>query len=122
MNRFERILRAAVAALDLGDFALDSVDSDRLRRRSQCRRAAAAAGFVDMHEKIGEAALDGFEIAEACVRGVKPLDQLRDAIFEMAERGMIGVGELHPFELLDEPGQELFQLARHRMAGFRRGA
>ncbi len=74
-----------------------------------------------MHEEIGQAALDGFEIAETRVGGVEPFDQLRDAVFEMAERRVIGVRELDPFELLDESGQQLLKLARHGVARFGRG-
>ena len=72
----------------------------RLRRR-RCRRRR----LVDMHEQIGKPALDGFEIAEPRVGGVEPFDQLGDAVFEVAERRVIGVRELYPFELFDQPGQ-----------------
>ena len=72
-----------------------------------------------MHQQIGEPALDRFEIAEPRVGGVEPLDQLGDAVFECAERGVIGMGELHPFELLDQSGEQLLQLARARRGPLR---
>ena len=121
MDGFERILGAPFAAFDFGDVALDGGDGDGFGHRTGCRRSVAAADLIDMHEQIGEPALDGFEIAEPCIGRVEPLDQLGDAVLESAQRCVIGVGELNPFELLDQPGKKLLQLARHRVAGFGRG-
>ena len=81
-------------------------------------RAVAAADLVDMHQEIGEPALDGFEIAEPRIGSVEPLDQLGDAVLKVAQSRVIGVGELHPFELLDQAGEKLLEFARHRVARF----
>ena len=72
-----------------------------------------------MHQQIGEAALDRFEIAEPRVGGVEPFDQLGDAVFECAERGVIGVRELDPFEFFDQPGREAFQARAARRGRLR---
>ena len=122
MNGFQRILRAAIAALDLGDIALDGVNGHGLGCCGQSGRSARRPRLVDVNQEIGQAALDGLEIAETRVGGIEPFDQLRDAGFEMPKRGVIGMGELHPFKLLDESAQQLFELARHRVAGFGRSA
>ena len=105
------------AAFDLGDVALDSVD--RLTRHGRSRYAVAATDLVDMHQQIGDPALDRCKIAEPCVGGVKPLDQLGDTVFQRAKRGVIGMGELHPFELFDQSGEKLLQLARARRGPLR---
>ena len=69
-----------------------------------------------MHEQIGKSALDGFEMTKPRVGSVEPLDQRGDAVLEVRQRRVIGVRELNPFELLDQAGEQLFQLARHRVA------
>ena len=121
VDGFKRILGAPFAALDFGDVALDGGDGDGPAHRTGCRRSVAAADLVDMHEQIGEPALDRFEIAEPCIGRVEPLDQLGDAVFESAERCVIGVGELNPFELFDQPGKKLLKFARHGVSRFGRG-
>ncbi len=75
-----------------------------------------------MHQQIREPALDGFEIAELGVGGVEPLHQLGDAILEIAQRRVIRMRELNPFELFDQPGEQFFKLVRHRVAGLGRSA
>ena len=67
LDRFERIERALLALLDLGDFALDGVDRQRLfggRHALGQSVAVHAANLIDMHQEIGNAALDRFEMAE----------------------------------------------------------
>ena len=110
---------AAVGLSDIGN-VLKNVAS---RHDARCggRVAAAAAQLLDVNQQIGEPALDPFKQPEPRIRNIEPLDQTGDAVLEMRERGVIGMGELHPFELLDQAGQKLLQLARHRMPGFGRG-
>ena len=83
MDGFKRILGPPFAAFDFGDVALDGVDGNGLAHRAGCSLAADAADLIDMHEQIGEPALDGFEIAETSVGSVEPLHQLRDTVFEV---------------------------------------
>ena len=99
VHGFERFLRPPLAASDLGDVALDGFD--RFARRGGGSDAVAAADLFDMHQQIGHPALDRFEIAETGVGRVEPLDQLGDSVFQRPERGVIGMREVHPFELFD---------------------
>ena len=71
------------------------------------------AQLVDIHQEIGEAALDTFEQTKPRIRSVKPFDQRRDAILEMGKRRMIGIRELRPFEFLDQAGQQLLKFPGH---------
>ena len=117
LDRFERIERAALALLDLGDFALDGVDRQRLfGGRHACGQGLAvrAAKLFDMHQEIGDAALDRFEMAEPRVGGIEALHQRRDAVFQMRQSGVIGVGQLHPFEFFDQPREQFFKLVGDR--------
>ena len=111
LHRFERILGA-------GDVVLERVDAGRTFR-AQSRRFLVRAHVLDMHQQIGQAALDRFQVAEARVGGVQPLHQLDDAILEMADRDIVAARLL---DLLDLVGQRLhqrFQPRRHVVAALR---
>ena len=119
VDRLDRIPRAALAGLDLVDLALERIHHRRNARRTAVACAAtAAAGLLDMNQQVGEPTLDGIEMREAGIGGIEPLHQRGDAILEMAERGVVGVGELNPFELFDQAGDQPLELARNRMASF----
>ncbi len=83
---FERILRSA---LDLGDVAPDGIDA----RRGRCAKGVALCGanVIEVNEQIGQAALDGFEMAKPRVGRVEPPHQLGNTILEVRERRVIGV-------------------------------
>ncbi len=73
VDRFQRIMSA-------GDIALETIDVGR----RDCARPAVLVRF-DMHQKIGEPALQCFQMAEARIRGIELCHQADDAVFEMAE-------------------------------------
>ena len=86
---------------------------------AQAAGVFVGADFFDVDQKIGEAALDGFEMAEARVGGVQPLHQRDDLILEMTGRDIVAARLL---DLLDLVGQRLdqrFQPRRHRAAVLR---
>ncbi len=108
LDRFERIERALLALLDLGDVALDGVNRQRLfggRHAPGQGFAARAANLLDMHQQVGDAALDRFEMAKPRVGGIEALHQRRDPVFQMRQCGVIGVRQLNPFEFFDQSGQ-----------------
>ena len=59
-------------------------------------------------------------MAEPRVGGIEALHQCRDAVFQMRQRRVIGVRQLHPFELLDQPREQLLELVWHRGSRFGR--
>ena len=65
--------------------------SSKHARCLRADRAAILAGahFLDVHQQIGEAALDRFEMAEAGIRRIEPLHQFDDVVFEMADRDIV---------------------------------
>ena len=73
-----------------------------------------------MHQQVGDAALDRFEMTEPRVGGIEALHQRRDPVFQMRQRGVIGMRQLHPFELFDQPREQLLELVRHRGSRFGR--
>ena len=87
------------------------------RRRAQAARPAVAHLF-EIDQQVGEAALDGFEMAEPGVGGVELLRQLGDAVLERAERKLIALAELHAVEPLAQRADRAFQLGRHGAAAF----
>ena len=88
------------------------------RRRPQRARAAVGAHLFEIHQQVGEPALDGIEMAEPRVGGIELFRQLGDAIFERAERELIALAELHAVEPLAQRADRAFQLRRHRAAAF----
>ena len=91
-------------ALFLSDDGVRSLGGCRDGRRLGRRGGAGTAQLLDIDQKIGKAALDAFQHAKARVGGVEPLDQGCNAVLQVAQRRAIGMGQLHPFELLDQSG------------------
>ena len=86
--------------LGLLDLALEGVDLGRLAGAGARHRGQPL--MLEMDEQLGEAALDGFEMDETAVAGVELLDQLDDAVLEMADHRLVGPRELDLFELVGQ--------------------
>ena len=67
--------------------------------RSLGASSICVAQLLDINQKIGEPAFDAFEQTQACIRGIEPFDQRRDAILKMRERGVIRVGRAAPIRV-----------------------
>lgn len=70
LKGFERILGAAFRLFDFRKVALDYVARCGFRLDPGLAFAVGAAHLLDMHEQIGEPALDAVEVAEAGVGSV----------------------------------------------------
>ena len=137
VNRFERILRAAVGfrlvEADVGQFALDHVDEaavERLRRRRA--RVAARVGERDQVEVLAfevtqnvlQSVLDPPEIASAGTgRGLQALEQIGDALLEMRKRRGAVVADLHAVDAFRQRPHGAFEMfgivgARRPLATF----
>ena len=109
----------------------------RLRRRDgagRCGTAGSGAGsaggaarsvrepavphFLEMHQQVGQAALDRVELVEPGVGGVELLGQLGDAILQRAERELVALAQLRAVEPLAQLADRAFELGRHRAAAF----
>ena len=98
VHRLDRALRAR-------DVLFERVDAGGVFR-PQGGGLLVGAQVLDMHEQVGQTALDGFQVSEPGVRSVQPLHELDDAILEMPERDRFAARLLH---LLDLVGHRLHQ-------------
>ncbi len=113
VHRIERILRAR-------DTEFDVVDARRLLL-AQAACARIRPHLFEVDQKVGDTALDPFQMAEPGVGGVELLHQLDKVILEMAE-GLAAAVRRLKMQLLDLVRERLhqrFQPRRHRAAALR---
>ncbi|MET0923362.1 MAG: hypothetical protein ABWY47_09500, partial [Xanthobacteraceae bacterium] len=82
----------------------------------RCHSAGEARDALTFEMKSCELVLDGSELIEPHIGGVKPLDQLGDQLLETAERGMSAARKLYPFDLVDQCFDQAFEFGRALLA------
>jgi hypothetical protein len=90
----------------------------RLGRRRGAQRPRAVLCFLEMHQQVGEAALDRIELGKPRVGRLELFRQLGDAILERAERELIALAQLRAVEPLAQFPDRAFELRRHGAAAF----
>src|SRR4249920_3852537 len=73
--------------------------------------------MLDMDQELSQAPFDRFQLADPRVRSIELLDQLGDTVLELAEGGVIAARELHPLDLVDQSGDDGFELVWHALTG-----
>ena len=116
-HQAERAMHGVERVLGAGDIVLEFDDAGRIVL-AQATAAFVGPHLLDVDQEIAEAAFDRFEMAEPRIRGVQPLHQRDDVIFEMADRA-VTAGLLNLLDLVGQRLDQSFEPRRHRGAVLR---
>ena len=93
LDRLDRILGAPFAVFDFRELVIDGAARHNSTRRG-IHAHPAGAQLLDVNQEISQSAFHAFEQSQTRVGRIEPLHQQGDAIFEMRQRGVIGLREL----------------------------